>query len=61
MGGQDWSTTNWNLMGVDRLFRNNWMFVITKIGQRYGRMLAGWLIDEGWSPSPFEQQGKALR
>jgi len=58
---RNWSTTNWNVMGVDPLFRHNWISLITEIGQRYGRMLAGWLIDEGWYPSPFEQQGKALK
>lgn len=65
-GDREWSvrnfgTTDPNSVGTDSLFRKNWISIITEVGQRYGSRLAGWVIDEGWYPSPFEEQGKALK
>lgn len=65
-GDREWqvrnfSTTDPNQIGMDRRFRDNWISIITEIGNRYGTRLAGWFIDEGWYPSPFEDQNKALK
>jgi hypothetical protein len=65
-GDKEWSvrnfdTTDPNKIGADALFRRNWISIISEVGQRYGSHLAGWVIDEGWDPSPFEEQGEALK
>lgn len=65
-GDREWesrnfTTTNPNQVGTDALFRKNWLNIITEVGQRYGNRLAGWFIDEGWYPSPFEEQNRALK
>lgn len=65
-GDREWSarnfgTTDADNVGNDALFRKNWVSIITEVGERYGSRLAGWAIDEGWYPSPFEEQGEALK
>jgi hypothetical protein len=50
-----------NQIGTDALFRKNWISIITEVGERYGSRLAGSFIDEGWYPSPFEEQNRALK
>ena len=60
-GDREWQTHNFgtndaNQIGTDALFRKNWASIITEVGERYGSRLAGWFIDEGWYPSPFEEQ-----
>jgi Alpha-L-fucosidase len=65
-GDREWQTRNFGTtdpsqIGTDTLFRKNWIAIMTEIGERYGSRLAGWFIDEGWYPSPFEEQNKALK
>ena len=65
-GDREWQTRNFgtndvNRIGTDALFRKNWISIITEVGKRYGSRLAGWFIDEGWYPSPFEEQNRALK
>ena len=65
-GDREWQvrnfgTTDPDQIGTDALFRKNWIAIITEVGERYGNRLAGWFIDEGWYPSPFEEQNKALK
>jgi hypothetical protein len=65
-GDREWQTRNFgtndaNQIGTDALFRKNWIAIITEVGERYGSRLAGWFIDEGWYPSPFEEQNRALK
>ena len=65
-GDREWQTHNFgtndaNQIGTDALFRKNWVSIITEVGERYGSRLAGWFIDEGWYPSPFEEQNRALK
>jgi Alpha-L-fucosidase len=54
-------TTDSNQIGTDALFRKNWIAIVTEVGERYGSRLAGWFIDEGWYPSPFEEENRALK
>ena len=65
-GDREWqarnfSTTDPDKVGTDPLFRKNWVSIMTEVGERYGNRLAGWFIDEGWYPSPFEEQNRALK
>lgn len=65
-GDREWQAHNFgtndaNQIGTDALFRKNWVSIITEVGERYGSRLAGWFIDEGWYPSPFEEQNRALK
>jgi hypothetical protein len=65
-GDREWQTRNFgtadsNQIGTDALFRKNWIAIMTEVGEHYGSRLAGWFIDEGWYPSPFEEQNKALK
>ena len=65
-GDREWQTRNFgttdpNQIGTDPLFRKNWIAIMTEVGERYGSRLAGWFIDEGWYPSPFEEENKALK
>jgi hypothetical protein len=64
-GDREWQTRNFgtndaNQIETDALFRKNWIAIAIKVGVRYGTRLAGWFIDEGWCPSPFEAQPGAL-
>jgi len=65
-GDREWSSRNFdttdpNRIGTDVLFRENWVAIITEVGEHYGSRLAGWFIDEGWYPSPFEELNSALK
>jgi hypothetical protein len=65
-GDREWQTRNFgtndaNRIGIDALFRKNWIAITIEVGVRYGTRLAGWFIDEGWCPSPFEEQNRALK
>ncbi len=44
-------------------FFNNWVSVITELGNRYGKKLDGWFFDDGlvYYPAPFERLGKAAK
>lgn len=53
--------TDPNEIGTDAQFRKNWTAIATEVGERYGSRLAGWFIDEGWYPSPFEEENRALK
>jgi hypothetical protein len=46
-----------------KLFVDSFCSITTEVGTRYGKKLAGWLIDDGmiYYPAPFEQMGKALK
>jgi len=50
-----------NQVGADAQFRKSWVAITTEVGERYGKRIAGWFIDEGWYPSPFEQENRALK
>jgi hypothetical protein len=66
-GDKEWQARNWsndedrNNWGMDPLFRKNWGEIITEIGRRYGKGLAGWLDDEGEYPKPYEEIGRQLK
>jgi Alpha-L-fucosidase len=65
-GDREWQTHNFGTndadqIGTDALFRKNWISIMTEVGERYGSRLAGLFIDEGWYPSPFEEQDRALK
>jgi hypothetical protein len=53
--------TDPNQIGIDPQFRKNWIAIVTEVGERYGSRVAGWFIDEGWYPSPFEEESRALK
>jgi hypothetical protein len=57
----NFGTTDPNQIGTDALFRKNWIAIVTEVGERYGSRVAGWFIDEGWYPSPFEEENRALK
>lgn len=44
-------------------FFENWVAIVTEIGQRYGDRLAGWFFDDGcvYYPAPFERLTKAAK
>ena len=44
-------------------FFNNWVSVITELGNRYGTKLDGWFFDDGlvYYPAPFERMGQAAK
>ncbi|HEX3572041.1 MAG TPA: hypothetical protein VHU44_14580 [Acidobacteriaceae bacterium] len=50
-----------NQVGTDAQFRKKWIAITTEVGERYGNRVAGWFIDEGWYPSPFEEENRALK
>ncbi len=50
-----------NQVGTDAQFRKKWIAITTEVGERYGNRIAGWFIDEGWYPSPFEEENRALK
>ena len=50
-----------NQVGTDAQFRKTWIAITTEVGERYGKRIAGWFIDEGWYPSPFEEENRALK
>jgi hypothetical protein len=57
-GDKDWQAHNWvnedpDNWAINPAFLKHWRDIITEVGQRYGKGLAGWLDDEG--PKPFER------
>ena len=65
-GDKEWQARNWgnddpNNWGMDPTFRKNWGNIITEVGLRYGKGLAGWLDDEGEYPKPYEEIGRQLK
>jgi hypothetical protein len=61
---QNWPTNYAKTGTGDRSsFFNNWKAVISEIGNRYGKLLDGWLFDDGllYYPAPFEALGAAAR
>jgi hypothetical protein len=46
-----------------QFFVDSFCSITTEIGLRYGKKLAGWLIDDGmiFYPAPFEKMGQALK
>jgi len=46
-----------------KYFTETFCSITTEVGKRYGKKLAGWMIDDGmiYYPAPFEQMGKALK
>jgi hypothetical protein len=46
-----------------RFFVDTFCAITTEAGLRYGKKLAGWLIDDGmiFYPAPFERMGRALK
>jgi acetyl esterase/lipase len=65
-GDKEWQARNWSNddpdnWGMDPAFRKHWGDIITEVGQRYGKGLAGWLDDEGEYPKPYEEIGRQLK
>lgn len=66
-GDPEWQAKNWSAEAdaqnwqVDPTFRRHWGEIITEVGLRYGKGLAGWLDDEGDYPKPYEQIGRQLK
>ncbi len=66
-GDKEWQARNWskdgdpNNWGMDPVFRRHWGEIITEVGRRYGKGLAGWLDDEGEYPKPYEEIGRQLK
>ncbi|TSA33823.1 MAG: hypothetical protein D4R64_13475 [Porphyromonadaceae bacterium] len=59
----EWWKNNWVSQDDQTIFIKNFCSITTEVGERYGKKLAGWMIDDGmiYYPSPFEQLGKALK
>jgi hypothetical protein len=59
----EWWKKNWVSQDDMTKFFDNFCSITTEIGERYGKKLAGWMIDDGmiYYPGPFEQMGKALK
>jgi hypothetical protein len=59
----DWWDKNWISDEDKTKFFNNFCAIATEVSNRYGKKLAGWLIDTGMLiyPAPFEQMGIALK
>jgi len=62
---KDWWPKNWDYSDADRKakFVNNLCDVVTEVGQRYGRKVSGWFLDDGmlFYPAPFERITQALK
>jgi len=59
----DWWKKNWVSSDDKEIFFTNLCAITTEIGKRYGRKLAGWMLDDGVViyPASFERLGKALK
>ena len=59
----EWWNRNWTSHEDMTRFFENFCAITTEVGERYGRRLAGWMIDDGmiYYPAPFERLGKALK
>ena len=59
----EWWKENWVSHASMTKFFENFCVITTEVGTRYGKKLAGWMIDDGmiYYPGPFEQMGKALK
>ena len=59
----EWWKNNWVSHASMAKFFENFCAITTEVGSRYGKKLAGWMIDDGmiYYPGPFEQMGKALK
>jgi alpha-L-fucosidase len=61
------SQAGWAKNGISeedqKFFVDSFCSITTEIGWRYGKKLAGWLIDDGmiFYPAPFEKMGQALK
>ena len=62
---KDWWPKNWDYADTDRKekFVNNLCDVMTEVGQRYGKQVSGWFLDDAmlYYPAPFERITKALK
>jgi hypothetical protein len=61
---QNWpSTFSQTATGDKSVFFDNWVSVISEIGNRYGTNLDGWFFDDAcnYYPAPFERLGAAAR
>jgi hypothetical protein len=61
---QNWPSSFTTTGTGDRsTFLNNWVAVISEIGNRYGTNLDGWFFDDAcnYYPAPFERLGAAAR
>ena len=61
-GDKEWQARNWatddpNNWGMDPTFRKNWGNIITEVGLRYGKGLAGWLMTRASIRSPTKRSG----
>lgn len=71
VGHDHWLEHNgwWKRSGFDAAdatkFIDNWCTIITEVGERYGKKLAGWWFDDGcvYYPlnPPFERMGRAVK
>ena len=59
----EWWKRNWVSHESTTKFFENFCAITTEVGTRYGKKLAGWMIDDGmiYYPGPFEHMGKALK
>ena len=61
----DWWPKNWDYADTERKekFVNNFCDVMTEVGQRYGKKISGWFLDDGmlFYPAPFERITRALK
>jgi len=65
-GDREWQAHNWvnddpDNWGMNPAFRKHWGEIVTEVGLRYGKGLAGWLDDEGEYPKPYEEIGRQLK
>ena len=59
----EWWKRNWVSQDDMSKFFDNFCTITTEAGERYGKKLDGWMIDDGmiYYPGPFERMGKALK
>ena len=64
----NWWNRNWNPNWLEEnydksLFFKNWQNIITEVGERYGKKLAGWLFDDDCViyPADYETLGRAAK
>lgn len=60
---KDWWKKNWVSHDDMTRFFDNFCAITTEVGNRYGKRLSGWMIDDGmiYYPGPFERMGGALK
>ena len=59
----EWWARNWVSQNDMTKYFDNFCSITTEVSERYGKKLAGWMIDDGmiYYPGPYERMGKALK